>query len=248
LLHPGLERLAAMAGEAGLITHLNTNATLIDEARAMRLMESGLFSINISLDGAKAATHDAFRGRSHQAALTGSGHLVRARERLAATTRLQFVMRLCETNAAEAIPLLALARETGVDGCSYLPLTNQCHPDERSAAPSAAEAVLALAAHKNGSAIDNSPRYLKGMARFFQGASMPLRCSSLHTSVLVSQDLKLYPCVLTSVSGRKGVPFEPGALMKTYRSGELRRCIEPSICAGCWWNCHRELDLALGVI
>jgi MoaA/NifB/PqqE/SkfB family radical SAM enzyme len=249
LLLPHLEEVAQKAAGAGLITHLNTNATLIDAARARQIMESGFFSINISLDGMRASTHDALREEgSHQAALAGASHLVRVRERIGAGTRLRFVMRLAETNAIEALSLIDLAREVGVDGCSYLPLMNQNRPDLRRPSPGAAAAALELAKRRNGMPIDNSLRYLRGMARFFQGAAMPGRCSALHTSLLVSHDLKLYPCVPTSASGRGGVPFESGALMRTFRSGALRRSIDASICAGCWWNCHRELDLALGVI
>jgi radical SAM protein with 4Fe4S-binding SPASM domain len=45
-----------------MIVNINSNGTLITEKKARKLKESGISQARISLDGACAATHDAFRG------------------------------------------------------------------------------------------------------------------------------------------------------------------------------------------
>ena len=109
-------------------------------------------------------------------------------------------------------------------------------------------AAAALLALRNEPMVDNSKRYLKGMIRYFEGARMPGRCSALHSSILVSSERKLYPCVPSNLRGSGGAPYRPGGLMESFHSGILKRCLDDALCRECWWNCHRELDLALGVI
>ena len=41
---------------------LATNGTLVDDKLARRIFDIGLARVSISLDGARAATHDRFRG------------------------------------------------------------------------------------------------------------------------------------------------------------------------------------------
>ncbi|MFH2000436.1 MAG: radical SAM protein [Planctomycetota bacterium] len=252
LILDDFERTVRLAVERGLITHVNTNGTLITPSRALRLLESGLTSINISLDGAGTASHDFLRGKgSFAKALAGAEALVRARARLCSGTRILFVMRLCDTNASEVDALLSLADKTGVDGCSFLPLHDSVELNSvRAPAHDAARAALQLAECKGGmeSMIDNSAKYLRGMARFFNSSPMPNRCSALHTSLYFSADHKLYPCVPSAMRSKNGIPFVPGELLNIFRSRSLSRCLDAQLCLGCWWNCHRELDIALGVL
>lgn len=56
------EPLAAHAAALGLPIALASNGTLIDDAMAARIAAAGFRRVSVSLDGADAATHDAFRG------------------------------------------------------------------------------------------------------------------------------------------------------------------------------------------
>jgi heme b synthase len=62
LFRPDIFDIARYATDAGLPVALATNGTLIDEAVAGRIRDSGVKRASISFDGADAATHDAFRG------------------------------------------------------------------------------------------------------------------------------------------------------------------------------------------
>ncbi len=59
---PDVFEIASHATGLGLRTVLATCGAMIDEASAGRIAESGIKMISISLDGADAAGHDAFRG------------------------------------------------------------------------------------------------------------------------------------------------------------------------------------------
>jgi len=73
LFRPDIFEIARYATDAGLPVALATNGTLIDDAVAERIRESGVQRASISFDGADAATHDAFRGLkgSFDAAIRG---------------------------------------------------------------------------------------------------------------------------------------------------------------------------------
>jgi radical SAM protein with 4Fe4S-binding SPASM domain len=77
LIRPDLFQLAEQARGRGLMIALATNGTLIDPAMASRITAAGFDRVSISLDGADAATHDAFRqlAGSFDRAMGGLRHL-----------------------------------------------------------------------------------------------------------------------------------------------------------------------------
>lgn len=62
MLRPDIYEIASYATKAGLRTVLATCGALLDDASAGKMIASGIDHISISLDGATAASHDAFRG------------------------------------------------------------------------------------------------------------------------------------------------------------------------------------------
>jgi MoaA/NifB/PqqE/SkfB family radical SAM enzyme len=58
----GLLDIVRFAADKGFKTNIATNAYLIDEDMAKRIADSGLSTINISLDSIKESTHDYLRG------------------------------------------------------------------------------------------------------------------------------------------------------------------------------------------
>lgn len=68
LLHPRIERLIAIAADAGLRPMLTTNATLLKPELAERLVRSGLSGIEFSFEGADKASYESLRkGASYEA-------------------------------------------------------------------------------------------------------------------------------------------------------------------------------------
>ncbi len=62
LMRSDLYELIEYTTKRGLIPAVATNATLIDDAIAKRFKDLGVSRVSVSLDGASASTHDAFRG------------------------------------------------------------------------------------------------------------------------------------------------------------------------------------------
>ena len=76
LARKDLFELAAYAHALGLPIALSTNGTLVDAPTARRLKEAGIYYASVSFDGAKARTHDFFRGAgNYERALAGFGSL-----------------------------------------------------------------------------------------------------------------------------------------------------------------------------
>ncbi len=63
LLMKGLLDLVRFAADKGFRTNIATNAYLIDKEMARQIADSGLSSINLSLDSMNEATHDYLRGK-----------------------------------------------------------------------------------------------------------------------------------------------------------------------------------------
>ncbi|MBI2439971.1 MAG: radical SAM protein [Lentisphaerae bacterium] len=97
----------------GLFTRvaLATNGTLVDDDLARRIKACGIKRVSVSLDGACAATHDAFRRipGCYQETLRGFDALRRAGE------SLQVNVTVAKHNIAEVADILNLALERGAE-------------------------------------------------------------------------------------------------------------------------------------
>ncbi len=103
--------LASYANERGLRVALATNGTLVSRETARKIVNAGVRRVSISLDGAHAATHDAFRGipGAFEAALRGFRNLKEL------GMSLQLNMTIARHNAHELPAVLELAKSIGAD-------------------------------------------------------------------------------------------------------------------------------------
>jgi len=103
--------LASYATSLGIRVALATNGTLVSKQVARQILEAGVRRVSISLDGADASTHDAFRGipGAFDAALCGFRNL---RE---LGMSLQINMTIARHNAHQLPAVLELAKEIGAD-------------------------------------------------------------------------------------------------------------------------------------
>jgi len=111
LFRPDIFELSSYAASLGIRVALATNGTLVTQEIARKIVESGVRRVSISLDGADAPTHDAFRGLpgAFDAALRGFRNL---RE---LGMSLQINMTIARHNAHQLPAVLALARQIGAD-------------------------------------------------------------------------------------------------------------------------------------
>jgi radical SAM protein with 4Fe4S-binding SPASM domain len=109
LMRNDWETLAQYATRLDLPVALATNGTLITADIASRIAGAGFRRVSVSLDGADAATHDAFRNLpgAMDAALAGIGHLKNA------GVPFQINASIAAHNADQLDELYALTRELG---------------------------------------------------------------------------------------------------------------------------------------
>jgi SynChlorMet cassette radical SAM/SPASM protein ScmF len=118
-LHPQFVEIADYLSTEGLSLTMETNGTRIDEALARHLKEhTNLWHVSVSLDGASAASHDAFRGvkGAFDAAVRGFRALV------AAGYKPQLIMSPHRGNLAEVEAVVQLAVELGAGSVKFNPV------------------------------------------------------------------------------------------------------------------------------
>jgi radical SAM protein with 4Fe4S-binding SPASM domain len=111
LFRKDIFELTGYATACGLRVALATNGTLVDEEVARKLVAAGVKRVSISLDGADAPTHDAFRGipGAFEGALAG----FRILKRLGMPVQINTTV--ARHNVAQLPRLLELARDLGAD-------------------------------------------------------------------------------------------------------------------------------------
>ncbi len=111
LYRPDIFQLGAHARDRGFRIALATNGTLVNPDIARRIVETGFSRVSISLDGAKPATHDGFRG------LPGSfEHALRCVRYLRdVNVSVQINSTVARHNMTELPDMLRLAVEIGAD-------------------------------------------------------------------------------------------------------------------------------------
>jgi len=118
-LHPQFVEIADYLSAEGLSLTMETNGTLIDDALARHLKEqTNLWHVSVSIDGATAASHDAFRGvkGSFDAAVRGFRALV------AAGYKPQLIMSPHRGNFAEVEAVVQLAVDLGAGSVKFNPV------------------------------------------------------------------------------------------------------------------------------
>ena len=104
-------QLARYGTDKGLRVALATNGTLVTKNVARMIVDSGVKRVSISLDGADAATHDAFRGipGAFDAAVQGLRNLKTL------GMSVQINMTIARHNAKQLPDVLQLAKSLGAD-------------------------------------------------------------------------------------------------------------------------------------
>ena len=111
LYRPDIFQLAEYATSRGLRTALATNGTLVTKDVAQKIKNAGIKRVSISLDGADASTHDAFRGipGAFEAAIYGMRNL----QQLGISVQINTT--IARHNAHQLPDVLELARRLGAD-------------------------------------------------------------------------------------------------------------------------------------
>lgn len=240
----------------GMVTHVNTNAHLLDDALVARLVAMGLDSVNVSLDGADAATHDRLRGHpgSFERVTDRIAALARARDASGASrrTRVAITTVLTPDNAEQVVALADLAERLGADSLGFIPMHEYVGrvrvAEVAPARPWAAKMARAVAdlerLRAERSIIENSERYIALFPSCFEGRPSPIRCRAPETSLVVDCYGRVFPCVPMSEVDRP-IGRVTGAELASFWKSETYAASRRDLaaCRACYWNCHTELNL-----
>jgi MoaA/NifB/PqqE/SkfB family radical SAM enzyme len=240
----------------GMVTHVNTNGHLLDDAMIDRLVGMGLDSVNVSLDGAEAATHDRLRGHpgSFARVVDRIAALARARDasKSPRRTRVAVTSVLAPDNAEQVVALADLAERLGADSLGFIPMHEYVGRSdlaevapERPWAAKMARAVEELKRLKaERTILENSDGYIALFPDCFAGRPSPIRCRAPESSLVVDCYGRVFPCVpMSEVDRPIGRVKSDGlaSFWKSERYAAARRGL--ASCRACYWNCHTEMNL-----
>jgi len=258
------------ASSKGIRTTIGSNGTLIDEAIAKKMLEAGVRSVAISVDGANARTHDSFRGIDGAFEQTFRG-VEACRD---AGLPYQFNIVIRKDTLPELEDLLRLAVDSGANAAEFFDLVaagraaRECKEqvlslEERKRAmewlarsqedcpivirvPACPMYPLLLQQeqikprHFPSELLQRVPYYGRGCA-----AGMPMGY------VMVQSDGEVNPCMLLQV--RLGTIreenivsiWEQSPVLAELRNrdllkGECRRCSHTATCSGCRGRAYEE--------
>ena len=235
--------LLAYGRRLGLHMHLNTDGFRVAE-RAADLVRTGVESVNISLDGASAETHDRARGRPGAFSDAVAAIAALARERRSPSSlRVTAVTVLTSANIDSVEQVAAAAREAGADRLGVIPVHDFGQGERRPDAARVARGQAALGRLDDAGFLDNSPGYVSLIPRALRGEASPLVCYAPYTSVVVDCYGDVYPCFPLMERAR---PVGRIPLARLWRSPAYARERQRlADCRECLWNCHAEMNLAL---
>ncbi len=117
MMHPRFFDMVRYAADRGIEVTTNSNLTLLNAARAERLIQSGLRTLYFSIDGATAETYQRIRKRARfDRVIANVEGMLAARQRLGtATPGLQIVMVIMRQNLHELPDLIRMVHAWSVD-------------------------------------------------------------------------------------------------------------------------------------
>jgi MoaA/NifB/PqqE/SkfB family radical SAM enzyme len=253
LLHPDVIDIVSRARARGLIVHLNTNGMLVDEAMARRLVDAGLDSVNLSLDGAVAETHDRLRRtRGGFAKIERAIANFRQARRRARDLTINVVSVISSENVAELSSIVALAKGWGADSIGLMPAQFFALPEMRPLGDSGITPAKLdvldgfLAELRNDPFVDSSEDYLDLFRDCLIGKPSPLECMAGYHTLTVDCFANVYRCFPFGLMGVEPHPLGERTLPEWWASQEgasLRE--ECRDCRACYWNCDTEVNLLL---
>ena len=127
LMNKDLPKIIGYAYSQGTISHINSNATLIDENMAKKLVDNHLFAISISLDGANSKTHDYLRGMSKT--FSKAINAIKYLQKYPQSPKIFINTVMMKNNTSELLDIVKLAKKHRTDGITFQSLLPNLGPN-----------------------------------------------------------------------------------------------------------------------
>jgi radical SAM protein with 4Fe4S-binding SPASM domain len=197
-LHPGgVLGVGRWAKRHKLACNVSTNGTIVSDALLMDLAETGL-TVQVSLDGASAATNDAIRGPGTFARATAT-----ARRLASAGIPTTLCMVCCRENLCDIPAYFRLARELGAEQVRFIPLKKLGNSQAGAVSPAPQLEIVRAICQE----LDANPFYqpmcrsdLYSIIRsMLRESSRRPSCGNGTQTLLVQADGSVYPCINTTL-------------------------------------------------
>jgi len=201
-LHPeGVIQIGHWARRHRIACNVSTNGTIQSDTLVEGLAEAGL-KVQVSLDGATAATNDMIRGAGTFAKATATAQRLAGRG-----IPVTLCMVCCRENLAEIPAYFRLAQSLGVGLVRFIPL-KKLGAGQTGAVTPAPQREIVIAISQE---LDSNPAFramcqsdlysiIKSMLR---ESSWRQTCGSGTQTLLVQADGSIYPCINTTLAGLK---------------------------------------------
>lgn len=126
MLRPQIPDFVELASSINIKVTMTTNGTLLDKAKAKRLVEGGLRGVNISIDSPLRKMHEKIRGvdGAFKATTKAVELFQRYKHKGKLTIRINSVVSRTNYQTLETLPDLAYA--LGADGINLIPVDDHC--------------------------------------------------------------------------------------------------------------------------
>lgn len=255
LLNTSLWEMVKYAGTKGIRVETNTNGTLLNERICHEILDSGLSSISISLDGATAQTFERIRARANFRGVVRNIKRLLALRGRSSVPKVRIWMLGMRENIHELPDVMRLCRELGVDHLTLQhdlvfwgkepwlrKLSSRALRDDPQAERTVHEATLLA-------------RRIGLPFRCYRGnrysVAKGIRCAWPWYSVLVTADGYVCPCCVAAdprivhFGDLKSQRFEDIWNSGKYQAfrRELRAGNIPTFCRGCYEDYGRVIEL-----
>jgi len=181
LIFKGIYEILEYCVSLKLLPGVTTNATVLPEKKADKLMSLGLSNVNVSLDGLRE-TQDYVRGfnavnkpmKVWEKTDSGIRNLLAARERHGAKTAVFLKTCLMGINAGEVRELVDHAEEVGADGITFQPIEiREVEGENTDGLLGEWDQLIEASEHliemrQQGRRITNSPEHLQLFRNYFR--------------------------------------------------------------------------------
>ncbi|MDD2733605.1 MAG: radical SAM protein [Desulfuromonadaceae bacterium] len=259
LLRTDILELISHARRKGIMTHLSTNGALIGELEAKGLIEAGLDSISVSIDGTTAEIHG--RSRKSQGALERAQAairmLVEERNKQGSPVRIKILTVLSKNNIDDIVNILYFAKSVGVDGVELMPYQpmQAGHPGDDFIFDAEFVGRVDKLVEKITcdqelrSIVDNSTTHLRLFKSSFSGEPFPFACHAGNASIVIDCYGDISPCHPWANWRHLPMNLAGRQLAEIWKSTEYnKRRAMTKECRRCYLNCQAELSIMLEMI
>ena len=253
LLRQDIFDIIRFAADAGMSVHICSNGLLINKERAVKLRDSGIAAVSISLDSPNAGVHEYLRGEGTFQPTIEAIQLLRE---TAPEIQIGINYLLTRLNFHDMESMVALAEHLGVQQIKFAPIhRNLLHRhkaeedfgellfSEDDLQELRGEIVRLKKRCRKSSLSTTSPAFFDGIVPFYETAQRSFTCYAGYAVCAVGPTGMVAPCCdMDSPFSIQDTPID--AIWRHPEFHELRRAVD-RCAARCWDTTNTELSLTL---